>query len=104
MPYPQNFQCATEVESIIRINGATPATIGILDGQIMVGMSERQLETFAQTPCVKVSRRDLSTVIGLKKNGATTVATTMLIANMAGIKVFVTGGIGGVHRGAEDTW
>merc|ERR1719498_251447 len=67
-------------------------------------MSEQQLETFAQTPCVKVSRRDLSTVVGLKQNGATTVATTMLIAHLAGIRIFVTGGIGGVHRGAEETW
>lgn len=104
MPFPQNFKCASEVENIIRANGATPATIGILNGQILVGMSETQLETFAQTPCVKVSRRDLSTVVGLKKDGATTVATTMLIAHLAGIQIFVTGGIGGVHRGAGETW
>jgi pseudouridine-5'-phosphate glycosidase len=104
MPFPQNLQCAREVEDIIRANGAIPATIGILSGEIFVGMSSAQLETFAQTPCVKVSRRDLSTVIGTKGNGATTVATTMLIAHMAGIPIFVTGGIGGVHRGAEATW
>jgi len=104
MPFPQNLQCARDVEEIIRANGAIPATIGILDGVILVGMTATQLDTFAQTPCVKVSRRDLSTVTGLKKNGATTVATTMLIAHMAGIKLFVTGGIGGAHRGAESTW
>lgn len=104
MPYPQNFECAREVEAIIRENGATPATIGILNGEIFVGMSEKQLKTFAQTPCVKVSRRDLATVVGMKLNGATTVSTTMLIAHMAQIRIFVTGGIGGVHRGAGETW
>merc|ERR1719454_2843858 len=67
-------------------------------------MTGEQLETFGKTPCVKVSRRDLSTVVGLRRNGATTVATTMIVAHMAGIRVFVTGGIGGVHRGAEETW
>mmetsp|Transcript_19724 Transcript_19724/g.54231 ORF Transcript_19724/g.54231 Transcript_19724/m.54231 type:complete len:676 (-) Transcript_19724:122-2149(-) len=104
MPYPQNVACAREVEAIVRSNGATPATIGIIDGDIYVGMTDAQLEKFGQTHCEKVSRRDLSTVVGLRRQGATTVAATMLIAHVAGIRVFVTGGIGGVHRGAEESW
>lgn len=104
MPYPQNVQCAREVEGIIRANGATPATIGIIKGQIHVGMTDEQLENFGRADCCKVSRRDLSMVVGLKKDGATTVAATMLIAHMAEIRIFVTGGLGGVHRGAEETW
>lgn len=104
MPYPQNVNCAKEVEAIIRSNGATPATIGILKGKVHVGMTDSQLDGFGQLDCEKVSRRDLARVVGLERNGATTVSATMVIAQMAGIKVFVTGGIGGVHRGAEESW
>mmetsp|Transcript_40864 Transcript_40864/g.91679 ORF Transcript_40864/g.91679 Transcript_40864/m.91679 type:complete len:680 (+) Transcript_40864:35-2074(+) len=104
MPYPQNVECAREVESTIRTLGAIPATIGIINGIIHVGMTDEELTLFGQTPCEKVSRRDLANAVGMKLNGATTVAATMLIAHMAGILVFVTGGIGGVHRGAEESW
>lgn len=104
MPYPQNVQTAKEVEQIIRENGATPATIAIMDGKIKVGLSEEELELFGSSDNVeKVSRRDLAQVIATKKLGATTVATTMICAELAGISVFATGGIGGVHRGAETT-
>ena len=102
MPYPQNVQTAREVEAIVRENGAVPATIAILDGMIQVGLDQRQLESLGNTPGVwKVSLRDLPFVVSEKLNGATTVAATMHIAHLAGIRVFVTGGIGGVHRGAE---
>jgi len=102
MPYPQNVQTAREVEAIVRANGAVPATIAILDGKIQVGLDQRQLESLGNTPGVwKVSLRDLPFVVSEKLNGATTVAATMHIAHLAGIRVFVTGGIGGVHRGAE---
>lgn len=102
MPYPQNVQTAREVEAIVRENGAVPATIAILDGKIQVGLDQRQLESLGNTPGVwKVSLRDLPFVVSEKLNGATTVAATMHIAHLAGIRVFVTGGIGGVHRGAE---
>jgi len=106
MPYPQNVQTAREVEDVLRSRGVTPATIGILDGQIHIGMSSEQLEHFGKLglQCRKVSRRDLASVCGLRQNGATTVSATMLLAHMAGIPLFVTGGIGGVHRGAEDSW
>ena len=102
MPYPQNVQTAREVEAIVRENGAVPATIAILDGKIQVGLDQRQLESLGNTPGVwKVSLRDLPFVVSEKLNGATTVAATMHIAHLAGIRVFVTGGIGGVHCGAE---
>ena len=102
MPYPQNVQTAREVEAIVRENGAVPATIAILDGKVQVGLDQRQLESLGTTPGVwKVSLRDLPFVVSEKLNGATTVAATMHIAQLAGIRVFVTGGIGGVHRGAE---
>lgn len=102
MPYPQNVQTAREVEAIVRENGAVPATIAILDGKIQVGLDQRQLESLGNTPGVwKVSLRDLPFVVSEKLNGVTTVAATMHIAHLAGIRVFVTGGIGGVHRGAE---
>eukprot|EP00929_Paragymnodinium_shiwhaense_P064740 TRINITY_DN32472_c0_g1_i1.p1 TRINITY_DN32472_c0_g1~~TRINITY_DN32472_c0_g1_i1.p1 ORF type:complete len:677 (+),score=162.31 TRINITY_DN32472_c0_g1_i1:74-2104(+) len=104
MPYPDNVRCAREVEAIVRSNGATPATIGIIKGQVSVGMTDEELEAFGQMDCAKVSRRDLATIVGLGRDGATTVAATMMVAHMAGIKLFVTGGIGGVHRGAEETW
>src|SRR5690625_1856208 len=102
MPYPQNVETAREVEEIVRENGATPATIAIMDGKIKIGLSEDELELFGKSENVeKVSRRDLPQVIATKKLGATTVATTMICAELAGIYIFATGGIGGVHRGAE---
>jgi pseudouridine-5'-phosphate glycosidase len=104
MPYPTNVKMANKVEQIIRDNGAVPATIAIINGKIKVGLEPEDLETLANTKdVVKVSRRDLAAVITQKKLGATTVATTMICANMVGIKFFVTGGIGGVHRGFEET-
>ena len=105
MPYPQNVETALKVESVIRENGAVPATIAILDGKIVVGASPDEIEYLGKTgeEINKTSRRDLPVLISRKANGATTVATTMIAANMAGIKVFATGGIGGVHRGAETT-
>jgi pseudouridine-5'-phosphate glycosidase len=104
MPYPQNVEMATTVENIIREGGAVPATIAIMDGRIKVGLDEESLEKLGNSEGVaKVSRRDLAEVIATKRIGATTVASTMICAEMAGIKFFVTGGIGGVHRGVEDT-
>ncbi len=102
MPYPQNVQTAREVEQIIRDAGAVPATIAIIGGKICIGLTEAQLEELGNSPdAIKVSRRDLAFVLSQGKLGATTVAATMICAQLAGIKVFVTGGIGGVHRGAE---
>jgi pseudouridine-5'-phosphate glycosidase len=102
MPYPQNVKTAREVEQIIRDNGAVPATIAILDGKIKIGLSEEELEMFGKSSDVaKASRRDLAYLIATKKKGATTVAATMICAELAGINIFVTGGIGGAHRGAE---
>jgi pseudouridine-5'-phosphate glycosidase len=104
MPYPKNVATAREVESIVRKNGATPATIAILHGNIHVGLNDDQMESLGNSKGVwKVSLRDMPYVVSQKLNGATTVAATMRIASMAGIKIFVTGGIGGVHRGAETT-
>ncbi|MBS8266664.1 pseudouridine-5'-phosphate glycosidase [Mesobacillus boroniphilus] len=104
MPYPQNVKTAREVEQIIRENGAVPATIAILDGKIKVGLSDEELEYLGQSKDVeKASRRDLPYLLSAKKNGATTVAATMICAELAKIEVFVTGGIGGVHREAETT-
>ena len=104
MPYPQNVTTARAVENIIREQGAIPATIAILNGQCCVGLNEEQLEYLGQAKDVwKVSLRDMPYVIAKKIAGATTVAATMRIASMAGIKVFVTGGIGGVHREAQHT-
>jgi len=103
MPYPQNIEMAKKVEQIIRDNNAVPATIAIIGGRIKVGLTEEDLITLATDKDVsKVSRRDMASIIANEKNGATTVATTMICANMAGIKFFVTGGIGGVHRGFEE--
>lgn len=102
MPYPQNVAMAREVEQIIRDNGAVPATIAIVDGKIKIGLSDDELEMFGKAKGIaKVSRRDLADVIASKVLGATTVATTMIAAKLAGIKFFVTGGLGGVHRGWE---
>jgi hypothetical protein len=101
MPYPQNVQTAREVEQIIREHGAVPATIAIMNGKIHIGLSDADLELLGQSrDAMKVSRRDLPYVM-VKKLGATTVAATMICAELANIPVFVTGGIGGVHRGAE---
>jgi pseudouridine-5'-phosphate glycosidase len=105
MPYPQNVQTAREVEQVIREAGAVPATIAIIDGRICVGLADEQLELLGQSKdAMKVSRRDLPYVLATKKLGATTVAATMICAQLAGIEVFVTGGIGGVHRGAETSF
>jgi pseudouridine-5'-phosphate glycosidase len=105
MPYPQNVQTAREVEQVIRDAGAVPATIAIIDGRICVGLDDEQLELLGQsTDAIKVSRRDLAYVLATNKLGATTVAATMICAALAGIDVFVTGGIGGVHRGAETSF
>lgn len=104
MPYPQNVKMAREVEQIVRDNGAVPATIAIIDGKIKIGLTNDELELFGKGPDVaKVSRRDLAQIVATKKLGATTVATTMICADLADIKIFVTGGIGGVHKGAETT-
>jgi len=104
MPYPQNVQTAREVEQIVREHGAVPATIAILDGKIKIGLSDEELEMFGKSSDVaKASRRDLGYLIATKKKGATTVAATMICAELAGINIFVTGGIGGAHRGAETT-
>lgn len=104
MPYPQNVEMARTVEQIVRDNGGVPATIAIVDGKIKIGLSDDELEMFGSSKGVaKVSRRDLADVVASKRLGATTVATTMIAAQMAGIKFFVTGGLGGVHRGWEST-
>ncbi|GAB3437060.1 pseudouridine-5'-phosphate glycosidase [Massilia solisilvae] len=105
MPYPQNVQTAREVEQVIRDAGAVPATIALIKGRICIGLSEEQLELLgSSSDAIKVSRRDLPYVLAQKKLGATTVAATMICAELAGIQVFVTGGIGGVHRGAEKSF
>ncbi len=105
MPYPKNVKTAFAVNDIIRKNGAIPATVGIIKGKIVVGLSDEQIEYMAKAENVlKVSRRDFPLVISKKLDGATTVAGTMIAAKMAGIKLFVTGGIGGVHRGASESF
>ena len=105
MPYPRNVETALEVERIIREHGAVPCTIGIIDGEGVVGISPEEIEEFGKRKGIaKVSRRDLPIIMAEKKWGATTVATTMILAAAAGIEVFVTGGIGGVHRGAQQTF
>ena len=105
MPYPQNVETALNVEKIIREHGAVPATIDIIDGVCVAGMTPEEIEEFGKRKGIaKVSRRDLPVIVAKKQWGATTVATTMIVAAMAGIKVFVTGGIGGVHRGAQQTF
>lgn len=104
MPWPQNVQTAREVEAIVRAHGAEPATIAVLGGQIRIGLSDDELEQLARGGALKVSRRDLPAVLASGAAGATTVAGTMICAALAGIEVFVTGGIGGVHRGAETSF
>ena len=105
MPYPQNVETALNVEKIIRENGAVPATIGIIGGRLKAGLSADEIEYLGKKglDVTKASRRDLAVLVSRGEDGATTVTTTMIIAHMAGIKVFATGGIGGVHRGAETT-
>lgn len=104
MPYPQNVQTAREVEQIVRDGGAVPATMALIDGKIKIGLSDDELEMFGNADNVaKASRRDIGYLLATKQLGATTVAATMICADLAGIRVFVTGGIGGVHRGAETT-
>jgi len=105
MPFPQNVETARLVEATVRDEGATPATIAVLDGRLKVGLTETDLDRLAQMDSVaKLSRADLATCIALGQTGATTVAATMIAAHMAGIRVFATGGIGGVHKGAETTF
>lgn len=105
MPYPQNVETALKVEEVIRENGAVPATIAIIGGRLKAGLSKDEIEYLGKTgyDVPKVSRRDLPIIVAKGMDGATTVATTMIIASLAGIKIFATGGIGGVHRGAETT-
>ena len=105
MPYPQNVETALNVEKIIRDNGAVPATIAVIKGRLKAGLSPEEIDYLGKTgtAVAKASRRDLPVLVAQGKDGATTVTTTMIIAHMAGIQVFATGGIGGVHRGAETT-
>jgi pseudouridine-5'-phosphate glycosidase len=105
MPYPRNVETATAVEDIIRAGGATPATIAILNGRLKVGLDAEEIRYLGKQgqAVTKCSRRDLPFVVSRRQDGATTVAATMIIAAMAGIRVFATGGIGGVHRGVEET-
>lgn len=104
MPYPENVAFAGEVEKVVRAEGAVPATIALIGGRIKIGLTPDELTIMCKAEDVgKVSRRDMATYLALKKNGATTVATTMICAAMAGIRVFATGGIGGVHRHGEVT-
>lgn len=105
MPYPQNVETALNVEKIIKEKGAVPATIGIIKGRIKVGLTENEIEYLGKAKnVVKVSRRDLPFIVSKGLDGATTVAATMIVASLAGIKVFATGGIGGVHRKAQETF
>ena len=105
MPYPQNVETALNVERIVRENGAVPATVAIIGGKLKAGLSKDEIEYLGKKgyDVTKASRRDLPVLVARGEDGATTVATTMIIAAMAGIRVFATGGIGGVHRGAEVT-
>ena len=106
MPYPQNVETALNVEKIIRENGAVPATIAVIKGRLKAGLSPEEIDYLGKTgtAVAKASRRDLPVLVAEGKDGATTVTTTMIIAHMAGIQVFATGGIGGVHRGAQQTF
>ncbi|MCH2249118.1 MAG: pseudouridine-5'-phosphate glycosidase [Cognatishimia sp.] len=105
MPYPQNVEVARQVEATVRAEGAVPATIAILDGELLIGLTDDQLEQLAQAKDVmKVSRADMPVCMAAGRNGATTVAATMIAAHLAGISVFATGGIGGVHKGADQSF
>ncbi|MBQ1741963.1 MAG: pseudouridine-5'-phosphate glycosidase, partial [Oscillospiraceae bacterium] len=105
MPYPQNVETALNVEKILRENGAVPATIAVIGGRLKAGLTPEEIDYLGRTgtKIAKASRRDLPALVARGVDGATTVATTMIIAHMAGIRIFATGGIGGVHRGAEFT-
>ena len=104
MPYPQNVEFASKVEEVVRGEGAIPATTAIIGGKLKIGLNKEELEIMCKAENVgKVSRRDVAVYLATGQTGATTVATTMLIASLAGIKIFATGGIGGVHRGAQET-
>ena len=105
MPYPQNVETALKVEEVIRANGAVPATIAIIGGRLKAGLSKEEIDHLGKAghAVTKASRRDMPSIVARGIDGATTVTTTMIIAHMAGISVFATGGIGGVHRGAETT-
>ncbi len=105
MPYPQNVETALRVEAAIREDGAVPATIAVIGGRLKAGLSPEEIEYFGKKgrAIAKASRRDLALLCARGEDGATTVTTTMIIAHMAGIQIFATGGIGGVHRGAETT-
>jgi pseudouridylate synthase len=104
MPYPENVRTAREVEAVVRAGGAVPATIAVFDGAVRVGLSDVELETLGQAKDVmKLSRADLAFAVSAGRTGSTTVAATMICAHLAGIQVFATGGIGGVHRGVEQT-
>jgi pseudouridine-5'-phosphate glycosidase len=105
LPRPDNLTVARRIEAVVRAGGATPATIAVVGGKVCVGLDDAQLETVANAPdVIKVSVRDLGTLVALGANGATTVAATSHVAMLAGIGVFATGGLGGVHREARDTW
>ena len=105
MPYPQNVEVARQVEATVRAEGAVPATIAILDGELLIGLTDAQLEQLARAKDVmKVSRADMPVCMAAGRNGATTVAATMIAAHLAGISVFATGGIGGVHKGADQSF
>ena len=105
MPYPQNLEFAKQVEDVVRNEGAVPATMAIIGGRLKVGVGPKELEALSDhTKVEKVSRRDIAAILASGKTGATTVATTMIISALAGIHVFATGGIGGVHRGAPETF
>lgn len=103
MPYPSNLETALELERIVRDAGATPATIAVLGGELRVGLDRAQLESVAREPMLKIGRSDLAFAVARRANGATTVAATLVCAAMAGVEVFATGGIGGVHRGSTET-
>ncbi|WP_288949308.1 pseudouridine-5'-phosphate glycosidase [uncultured Paracoccus sp.] len=107
MPYPQNLEVAQKAEAVVRESGAVPATIAVMGGRIRIGLDAEALEALASTPSadvMKLSRADLAACLALGRTGATTVAATMICAHLAGIRVFATGGIGGVHRGAESSF
>ncbi len=105
MPYPKNVETALAVEKIVRDNGAVPATIAIMNGKLKVGLTPEEIESLGKShDVVKASRRDIPFILAKRLDGATTVASTMIIASLAGIKIFATGGIGGVHRGAQETF
>src|SRR4051812_42333749 len=105
MPFPQNLDCARRVEAIVREGGAVPAAVAVLDGRIRVGLDDADLERLATSrDIVKLSRRDLAPALALRTDGATTVSATMIAASLAEIPIFVTGGLGGVHRGADTSF